>query len=123
MWIACIQPVTLPSFQMIQPGCPYQPLDCDFVLSYSAGHTNALRSESNEDFFYLLHNPFSPHFIKSFHKPLISEACNLGFLGLTGLSFCFSTFSSSGDHFEKENSEVKWKMAELLTPSGSLRIQ
>lgn len=108
---------------MIQPGCSYQLLDCYFVLSYSAGHANALRSESNEDFFYLLHNPFPPHFIKSFHKPLISEACNLGFLGLIGLSFCFSTFNSSGDHFEKENSEAKRKIAELLTPRSSFRTQ
>lgn len=90
-----------------------------YVFWYHTGHTNALQSESNK-LSYLLHNPFPPHFIKACHKPPPPGAHNFGFLGLTGLSFCLPALSSSSDCFQKENSEAKWKSAELLTPGEPL---
>lgn len=115
MWVAGIQPESFLSFPFIQPGCLSQSPDCYFMYSAILQVMPIHFSLNPMRIFYLLHNPFPPHVVKSFRKPPMPEACNFGFLRLTGLSSRLPAFCSSGDCFEKENSEAKWKMAELVT--------
>lgn len=124
MWIAGIQPETLPSFPFIQPGCPYPSPDCYFMGSAIPRVMPMHFSLNLMRISCISFTTRSLPLHQILPKPPRPEACNLGFLSLTGLSLCLPAFSSSRYHCEKENSEATGKMAELLTPgSRCLRTQ
>lgn len=118
MWRTGIRPETFPSFQFFQPGCPSQSPDSYFmfpaILQVTAMHFSLNLTRSS-------FIPCTAHSLPTSSKPSINHQCQELAAMASWISFFLPTFSSHGDHFEKEHSEAKQKVAELLTP-GNRRL-